>query len=168
MAIQSIELTHLIYLKNVLETAIAEAQVGAVTGMNLSAEELAILTESQVVLDPDSEFSLVGSAQQSTPILLLEMGKTVPIDQASNGFMIRGAIEFTLVVVVTKEGRSFSEYKTELITLVAIIEQLFLTKHGARIAVGDKTWTDFPFGELRMSGCIMDIQTSIGTHDYSL
>lgn len=115
---------------------------------------------AQVILDLESEFSVVDANGVSTPVLFVECDSTEPTGQENNlGTIIFGETSMSITGIVAKENRPFKVYKREAVDLRNKILTLFRNT-GRKVAVRKCSWNSFMTKGIKTIGFVLDIETS--------
>lgn len=172
MSINADELVVLAYLKTKLEEKIAQDLVLLDTpefdGLTAKEQREATTFSKCQVVYGDTEFNLIDSSNNSTPVILPEIDTRRTTTSSNQGSRIYGTSHFTFSVMVARENRSYEVYTQEVINVVNKVEEVFKAETGKRILIGDISFAIFNWNELKVSGAVIPITTNVNNYDYQV
>lgn len=171
------------WLRDILEASIANAQsfVLSYDDQKWADQELIkpgvknavfSLSRAQVITSPDEQFSFTDStdplAEVVTPVLVIETINRVTTTRSAQGTRIYAVANFTITVLIARNGRSASAYKNELINMINYIEQILASYTGRRIAIGEIEIADIRYKDVGCASAVIPLEVSINNFDYTV
>jgi hypothetical protein len=169
----------LVYIKKLIDDAINEVSL-AVEENNFTTEILKLvgteesaltISTTSVTLDFDSDTVKLtdeSNPPKSTPVIFMELNTRDSTLSSVQGSIINGESEFDIIILVSKHNRKFAEYKTEVLSLVDFILELFKQDTSKRIKIGKITFSDWQYNGIIASSAIIPITLPIGNYNYAI
>lgn len=167
------ENTILDYLIDNLQNGIDEAKTIVAEQVENAPLKASIISNVQIISDVDASFSLTEKIpntnnEKSTPVIICEVESRKTEKTANTGRRLFGDSVISFVVMVAREGRKRSAYKSEVVTVTNFIEETFANINNVRIVIDDVAFNDFSYMDVPVSGSSIFISTPLGNYDYSI